>query len=265
MGPPILYKIPMATGTLFWFFYLGFVWIFFAGLAEYLLVVPLCLLGFIYEPAWGLATRINSWVFRMVLACQPWFRARVRIQLPAAVAAHEQGCLVVANHRSHLDVFVLFREITHLRIVAKRMLFFLPLYGHMFFLLRMIPQARGDLSSYFRAMERVGEGLRRGHRVHVFPEMTRCERGATDLGRFHTAPFQAAREAGVPILPIVFSGTDRFWAKGSQRISHSPPAQIESLEPVDPRAFASAEALAEYVRLKITERLQILMAQEASV
>lgn len=248
----------MAAATLqksrFWFYYLGAVWILTTGIPEYFVVIPLCLLGFVWWPAWGLASRINRGVFRWVLALQPWYRAEVAIRLPVEVERLEKGCLIVANHRSHLDVFMLFSEISHLRIVTKRLLFFLPLYGHMCFLLRMIPIARGSMESYFRAMESVRNGLRARERIHVFPEMTRCEPGSLVTKRFHTAPFKIAKEEGALVLPIAFWGTDSLWGKGSpQRIARGPCAYARSLRPVDPKDFASAEDLAKYVQAQIDQ------------
>ena len=86
---------------------------------EHLLVVPLCALGFLWPPAWGLATRLNRLMFRVVLGLQPWYEADIDFPLPPEVAARTRGCLVVANHRSHLDAFLLFHELTHLRLVAR--------------------------------------------------------------------------------------------------------------------------------------------------
>lgn len=231
-------------------------------LPEHVVVVPLCLVGFFWDPAWGLATRLNRLMFRFVLGVQPWYRAHIDVHLPASVEAHREGCLVVANHRSHLDAFLLFREITHLRLVAKHLLYFVPFYGHLMPLLKMIRVRQNDSASYLRAMENVRLALSRGHRVAVFPEMTRCAPGELGTRPFPRAPFHAAREANVPILPIAFWGTDEIWAKGSQKIGAGI-ARMRSLPPVNPRDFPDSLSLAEHVRAEIN-RAVLALREEAA-
>jgi 1-acyl-sn-glycerol-3-phosphate acyltransferase len=244
----------------FWFFSLGAAFVPFI-IPEHVLVVPLAALGLLWEPAWGWATHLNRLMFRIVLGAQPWYRADLSISLPPTVASGERGCLVVANHRSHLDVFLLFRELTHLRVVAKDLLYYVPFYGHLMPVLKMIKVHSQDPASYLTAMEKVRRGLVRGHRVAVFPEMTRCEPGALATRKFQRAPFHAAREAGVLVQPVAFWGTDAVWGKGSQRISRGPKVYARSLEPVDPRAFPDSAACASHVQRMIDEAVLVLRSQ----
>jgi hypothetical protein len=207
-------------------------------LPEHLVVVPLCLVGFFWEPAWGFATRLNRRMFRIVLGVQPWYGARTLVNLPPSVASHEQGCLVVAKH----------------------LLYFVPFYGHLMPLLKMIRVRQNDPASYLHAMEKVRRGFARGHRVAVFPEMTRCAPGDLATRPFPRAPFHAAREAGVPVLPIAFWGTDEIWAKGSQRIGAGV-ARMRSLPAVNPRDFPDSLALADHVRALIDRAVLELRAE----
>ncbi len=252
------------TGSLqrsyFWFYYLGIVWALLFILPVHLVMVPLCLLGFFWEPAWGAATHFNRIMFRIILWLQPWYRGELDIRLPAEVANLNKGCLVVSNHRSHLDAFLLFHELTHIRLVAKHLLYYVPLYGHLMPLLKMIRVKQNDPASYLRAMEKVKRGLLKGHRVHVFPEMTRCEPGALSTNIFQRAPFHAAREAGTPVLPIAFWGTDEIWGKGSQKISLGKKAWAKSLQPVDPKKFPDSLSLANHVRAEIDRAVLELRA-----
>jgi len=259
------------TGSLqrsyFWFWWLGIVWMILFIIPVHFIMAPLCILGFFWEPAWGAATYLNRIMFRIILWLQPWWTADLNIRLPAEVADLSSGCLVVSNHRSHLDAFLLFRELTHMRLVAKHLLFFVPVYGHLMPLLKMIRVKQKDPASYLRAMEKVKQGLQLGHRVHVFPEMTRCEPGALRTSAFQRAPFHAAREAGTPVLPIAIWGTDDIWGKGSQKISLGKKAWAKSLPPVNPRDFPDSLTLANHVRSAIDtavlEMREIALAEEA--
>lgn len=259
------------TGSLqrsyFWFWWLGIVWTVLFIVPVHLVMAPLCILGFFWEPAWGAATYLNRIMFRIILWLQPWWTAELQIRLPTEVAALRSGCLVVSNHRSHLDAFVLFRELTHIRLVAKHLLYFVPVYGHLMPLLKMIRVKQKDPVSYLRAMEKVKRGLQLGHRVHVFPEMTRCEPGALRTSDFQRAPFHAAREAGTPVLPIAIWGTDDIWGKGSQKISLGKKIWARSLSPVDPRKFPDSLSLANHVRkeidIAVLELREIALAEES--
>ncbi len=243
------------TGSLqrsyFWFWWLGIVWTILFILPVHLVMAPLCLLGFFWEPAWGAATRLNRIMFKIILSLQPWWHAKLDISLPEEVTSFQSGCLVVSNHRSHLDAFVIFRELTHVRLVAKHLLYYVPVYGHLMPLLKMIRVKQKDPASYLRAMHKVKSGLERGHRVHVFPEMTRCEPGALATAPFQRAPFHAAREAGTPVLPIAIWGTDEIWGKGSQAISLGKKVWAKSLPAVNPKDFPDSLALAKHVRAEI--------------
>lgn len=245
----------------FWFVFIALVWIPLFTLPVHLIQVPLCLLGLVFPPAWGLATRFNRFMFRVILRLQPWYHGELAIRLPPEVERLERGCLVVSNHRSHLDAFLLFRELTHLRIVAKHMLFFVPFFGHMMLCLRMIPVRSRNAGSYLRAMEKVKRGLERGQRVHVFPEMTRCDPGALQTRKFQRAPFHAAKLAGVPIVPVAFWGTDEIWAKGSQKISLGKKAWARSLPAVNPADFPDSEALARHVQEQIDREVLALRSE----
>ena len=93
-------------------------------------------------------------------------------------------------------------------------------------------------------MEKVREGIRAGDSVHVFPEMTRCPLGWQGTQKFHLAPFHIAFQEKAPVTPIVFRGTDAVWPKGKLAFSFRQPVSIQTLEPLDPCCFGSAEALA---------------------
>jgi 1-acyl-sn-glycerol-3-phosphate acyltransferase len=133
------------------------------------------------------------------------------------------GSLLVANHVSWLDVVVL-AAVTPARLVAKAEVRGWPgvsalaaAYGTIF-VERSRPKALpGTVADVARA-------LRAGTSVAVFPEgTTYC--GAAH-GRFRPAMFQAAVDAGVPIVPLTvsyragdaqtrataFLGEDTLWA-----------------------------------------------------
>src|SRR5262245_17692502 len=72
-------------------------------------------LGFV--PDWILQKGIY-----FLMRVQPWFNADIQIDLPKTPA----GILVVSNHRSTLDVFILLSRIRGIRIMARSTLYKIP-------------------------------------------------------------------------------------------------------------------------------------------
>lgn len=217
---------------------------------------PFYVLGLVSRRAHDTAGRLLRFAIGTLMRLEPWLAADVDL-------APHPGALAVSNHRSHLDAFLLLSRIPNVRMVCKKSLFRLPFLGMMMRAMRQIPIRRGDVASYLDAMERVREGVRRGDSVHVFPEMTRCERGDVGTGSFHLAPFNVAFQEKAPVVPIVFLGTDEVWPKGVFGIAFRKPVRVETLEPIDPRAFPSASALAAEVRRRIDARLSTWLAVPA--
>lgn len=124
--------------------------------------------------------------------------------------------VVIANHQSHLDVLLLSRLPEEMKWVAKEELFKLPWVGWMLRLSGDIKIRRGDRDSGSRAMDKAAAYLRRGMNVMIFPEGSRS--GDATLQPFKTGAFRLAIEAGVPILPIVVSGTAAGLPKGGTKL-----------------------------------------------
>lgn len=119
-------------------------------------------------------------------------------------ARRVRGALLVANHISCLDIPAL-AALTPARFVAKSEVLamggrFARATGLALGSLGVIGHGRGDLRNLPGDVARVSRILDGGRPVVVFPEGTTwCGVGA---GRFRPAFFQAAIDAGVPVLPV---------------------------------------------------------------
>jgi 1-acyl-sn-glycerol-3-phosphate acyltransferase len=211
---------------------------------------PLLLLGRVFPKARRAGERVFRRGIALLMRLEPWLDARYEIALVP-------GAMTVANHRSHLDAFLLLSRIAGIRIVCKHSLFYIPGLSVAMRLMRHIPVRRGDSSSYWRAMEQVREGLRNQEAVHVFPEMTRCEPGLGGTQPFHLAPFHVAFQEKVKVIPIAIQGTDQVWPKGLAKLSWRRPVRVTSLAPLDPRDFRSASDLAAETRRRIDAFLSL--------
>lgn len=125
--------------------------------------------------------------------------------------------LFMANHRSVFDIFALFVATEHgLRMVAKRSLFLIPIFGWSLWMCGFIPIDRSNRASAIRSLDRAARRIRHGVSVLVFPEGTRS-RGA-GLLPFKKGGFVLALKAGVPIVPVMVTGTDQIMPPGSLRV-----------------------------------------------
>lgn len=113
--------------------------------------------------------------------------------------------LVVANHVSFLDVLAI-AAVSPAHFVAKSDVLQMGPVSVVARLLGVITVERGSLRQLPSTVEEVVGALHRDKCAAVFPEGTTwCGRSS---GRFRPAFFQAAIDAGVPVLPMTLKYTD---------------------------------------------------------
>lgn len=138
--------------------------------------------------------------------------------------------VMVANHLSLVDIFVLFRLFRHFKWVSKIENFKMPFIGWNMRLNRYIPLRRGDRHSVAEMFDRCRVTLEQGSSVMMFPEGTRSRTGV--LKAFKPGAFELAKTCRRPILPIVIEGSFEALPKKGFTIA---PAEIrvDVLAPVD--------------------------------
>ena len=160
--------------------------------------------------------------------------------------------VVVANHESMADPFLLAYLPFDMRFVAKRELFRAPLVGWLLALAGDIAIDRGDPESAREMAATCALTLQRGLSVMIFPEGTRSH--GAGLGRFRDGAFRIAIAAHAPILPIALHGTAAcVGADGPQRAS----ARAEILAPIETAELGAVDVadLRERTRTAIGEAL----------
>jgi 1-acyl-sn-glycerol-3-phosphate acyltransferase len=121
--------------------------------------------------------------------------------------------VVVANHASTADPFLLSWLPWDMQWVAKDELFKLPILGTLLRLGGDVPLRRGEGESVREMLSACRHALRHGLSIMMFPEGTRSPDGGVRL--FKDGAFRLAIEEGAPILPIAIAGTHRCMPKGS--------------------------------------------------
>jgi len=110
-----------------------------------------------------------------------------------------RGALVVNNHISWLDI-VAINAVRPMRALAKREVGGWPLLGRLATAAGSVYLDRERLGTLPASMAELAAVLRAGSMVSVTPEGTTWCGHAS--GRFRTATFQAAIDAGVPVIPV---------------------------------------------------------------
>ena len=198
-----------------------------------------------------------------------WILASLGIPITIEGREHldrEATYLFMSNHESTaFDIFALFLAIEHrFRMIAKRSLFFIPIFGWSLWMCGFLPIDRSDRESAILTLRKAAERMRGGLSLLVFPEGTRGPGGGRLLP-FKKGAFHLALDAGVPIVPVVVAGTDRIMTKGSLRVGHGAiRVRIGSPIATAGRGIAEREALMEEVRGAMVALAAASVAREAA-
>lgn len=125
--------------------------------------------------------------------------------------------IYVTNHASMFDIPAVLAGIPdQIRIVLKKELTRVPIWGWALKYGHYISIDRSNPKDAMASLERAAETIRRGASVLLFAEGTRTRNGK--LQPFKRGAFTLAAKSGVPIIPITINGTFKILPKGSWRI-----------------------------------------------
>lgn len=170
--------------------------------------------------------------------CSCWGRTLVRMapgsrvrlvgleRIPAG-----RPVIFMANHQSYVDVPALFSMPGQFKWMADEGLFRIPVFGWAMWMAGYVPVNRGDARAAVRSLERAKQWLHRGISVFVFPEGTRSHTGV--FGRFQMGGLRLAAESGVPVVPVVVTGTRQLLPRGSWIFRWGVPIEIQILPPME--------------------------------
>ena len=113
--------------------------------------------------------------------------------------------VVVSNHCSQADPFLISRVPWEMKWLGKASLFRVPILGWSMWLAGDVPVVRGEKQSARGAMGRCRRYLERGMPVMIFPEGTRSL--TDEIGPFKDGAFSLAISTGADILPLAVHGT----------------------------------------------------------
>jgi 1-acyl-sn-glycerol-3-phosphate acyltransferase len=156
--------------------------------------------------------RFILWVYRVKVRVRGWERV-----------GNLKQCIYVSNHASWFDIPAILAGIPdQIRIMFKKELTRVPLWGWALKIGHYIAVDRGNPKEAMSSIERAAEKIRNGVSVLLFAEGTRTRDG--NLQPFKRGAFSLAAKSGVPIVPLTINNSFRILPKGSLRVR---PADIE--------------------------------------
>ena len=164
--------------------------------------------------------------------------------------------IYMPNHQSNFDIPVLLGHLTvQFRWLAKMELFKIPIFGRAMRKAGYISIDRYNRESAFKSLKVAANKIKSGVSVLIFPEGTRSWDGK--IRPFKKGGFVMAIDAGVPIVPVVITGTRAIMPKGKFRV-YPGHVSMAIQKPIRTSTYTheTKEALMESVRRVICENFK---------
>jgi 1-acyl-sn-glycerol-3-phosphate acyltransferase len=161
--------------------------------------------------------------------------------------------IYMANHQSNFDIPVLLGHLkVQFRWLAKMELFKIPVFGRAMRKAGYISIDRHHRESAFNSLKVAASKIKSGVSVLIFPEGTRSRDGK--IRPFKKGGFVMAIDSGIPIVPVIITGTRAIMPKGRIRVC---PGHVSMVihKPIETSTYTreTKKALMEKVRRVICD------------
>nr|HEX4314842.1 lysophospholipid acyltransferase family protein [Kofleriaceae bacterium] len=169
-----------------------------------------------------------------------WFGRRVvellDVHLTASGADRvptDRAVVYMSNHQSHLDIPMLYATLPSptIRMLAKKELFEIPLWGRGLRAAEFVEVDRGDHARAVQSIDYAARLLRSGVSIWIAPEGTRSRDGK--VGPLKKGGFHLALGTGAPIVPVAITGTIDILPRGGKVMQAGRSVQVEIGAPID--------------------------------
>jgi 1-acyl-sn-glycerol-3-phosphate acyltransferase len=182
--------------------------------------------------------RIYFWCGRNWTKFALWI-CRIRLRITGLEKVDPYGnYILVSNHASGFDIPVMMNTFPHIRIMFKKELSYIPIWGQALRWGHHIMVDRSKGTEAMKSLDRAANDVRSGGQVLLFAEGTRTRDGK--LLPFKRGAFSLAAKSGVPLVPVTINGSFRILPKGSFDIR---PSLIEVVisEPIPTKQITTRE------------------------
>jgi 1-acyl-sn-glycerol-3-phosphate acyltransferase len=151
-----------------------------------------------------------------------WFGNRVvelldvDLRVEGARVPADRTYVYMSNHQSHLDIPMLYATLPSrtIRMLAKKELFKIPLWGRGLRAAEFIEVDRGNHEKALASIDHAARLLRDGVSIYLAPEGTRSRDGK--IGKLKKGGFHLALGTGAPIVPVAIRGTIDILPRGGK-------------------------------------------------
>ena len=232
-----------------------YVWIFY--LMMYVVLFLPTVIIFIITYPFDKHRIIANWLFMFVGRSFIWFNPGWKIELRGLENYNPgEARIFIGNHQSFCDMPLLASLPWQMKWVSKDSLYKAPILGQYMAMAGHIYVKRGTAQALI-SMKQLHPYLKDNIPVMLFPEGTRSRTG--ELLKFKSGAFLLSNETGVPIQPIIISGT-RDVIRPDTLITRSSGVMTASILPsVDPKNFETVGRFRDAVYSMMNEELQKLV------
>jgi 1-acyl-sn-glycerol-3-phosphate acyltransferase len=140
--------------------------------------------------------------------------------------------VLVANHRSLVDILALYKIRRPFKWTSKDENFRLPFVGMVLSLTNSIRIKRESLRSGAQFLSQAEREIAKGSSVLIFPEGTRSK--SMEMRPFKEGAFLLAKKMGCGVIPIVHTGSEKTFDRGSWVLKGPAPIYIRVLDEIPP-------------------------------
>ncbi|MDF1576394.1 MAG: 1-acyl-sn-glycerol-3-phosphate acyltransferase [Bacteroidales bacterium] len=138
--------------------------------------------------------------------------------------------VMVANHRSLIDILALYKIRRPFKWSSKDENFRLPFIGMVLSLTNSIRIKRESLRSGAQFLSQAEKEIGKGSSILLFPEGTRSR--TKEMRPFKEGAFLLAKRTGCGIIPIVHTGSEKTFDRGSWVLKGKAPIHIRVLDEI---------------------------------
>jgi 1-acyl-sn-glycerol-3-phosphate acyltransferase len=147
--------------------------------------------------------------------------------------------VLVSNHRSLIDILALYKLRRPFKWTSKSENFRLPFIGMVLSLTNSVRIKRESMRSGMQFLSQAEKEIKKGSSVLLFPEGTRSK--TTTMRPFKEGAFLLAKKTGCGIIPIVHTGSENTFDKGSWVLKGKAPIHIMVMDEIPPETIQGLE------------------------
>ncbi len=150
-----------------------------------------------------------------------------------------RAVVLVSNHRSMVDIVILNKLQRPFRWTSKSENFKLPFVGMVLSLTNSVRIRRDSLRSGMQFLSQAASEMKKGSSILIFPEGTRSR--TTTMRPFKEGAFLLAKKMGSGIIPIVHTGSEKTFDRGSWVLKGKTHIQIRVLDEIPAQVVGSLD------------------------